>query len=545
MELRYAASIVLEAHLPFVKEYNEEEDLSQAGKESRFFAAISETLLPLLEIFDRLENDHVPFQMGLAISPILCHMLNDEHLIKKYLHYTEKQIEFGKQEIERTAGHSELKNLAELSYNRIINKRITFTERYEKNILKTIDYYQRRGKIEILAGTATNAFLPFIGYNAESLQAQMEIPMSGYRRHFGGSPQGFWLPALGWTSSLEPFLRAYNFSYTIIDSHGLLFGKPLSKTGSFYPVKTPNGTFILTRDFNAVRQFEQMANDEIYLDNDRDVGYELPPEIVSRFLSKEGERRRTGYKYWSRMSANAPDNSHAEMRTDNHEQSIIYNPQAASGRAVEHARLFLESVISRLEEASRHMDGIPLSLFAHNASNFGRYWHEGPQFIEALFRMAAEHQNFQFLCPSEYIYKQNLSTFQVVVPEFSSMGFNGYAETWLDASNDWIYRHLARSMERMTELAERFPDDTGLKERALNQAAREILLAQSSDWPALLYRQDSTEYARNQVENALRNFTTIYEALGSNYISTEWLTTLERRHNIFPHINYRVFRRKK
>jgi 1,4-alpha-glucan branching enzyme len=100
-------------------------------------------------------------------------------------------------------------------------------------------------------------------------------------------------------------------------------------------------------------------------------------------------------------------------------------------------------------------------------------------------------------------------------------------------------------MERMTELAERFPDDTGLKERALNQAAREIILAQSSDWPAHLYRQDSTEYARNQAENALRNFTTIYEALGSNYISTEWLTTLERRHNIFPNINYRVFRRKK
>jgi 1,4-alpha-glucan branching enzyme len=100
-------------------------------------------------------------------------------------------------------------------------------------------------------------------------------------------------------------------------------------------------------------------------------------------------------------------------------------------------------------------------------------------------------------------------------------------------------------MERMTELAERFPDDTGIKEHALNQAAREIIIAQSSDWSSMLYKQDSTEYARNQAENALRNFTTIYEALGSNYISTEWLTNLERRHNIFPNINYRVFRHKK
>jgi 1,4-alpha-glucan branching enzyme len=186
-----------------------------------------------------------------------------------------------------------------------------------------------------------------------------------------------------------------------------------------------------------------------------------------------------------------------------------------------------------------------LCLHAQTADSFGRFWHEGPQFIEALFRMAGDYKNLQFITPSEYIFKQNLSSIQIVNPEFSSSGINGYAETWLDASNDWIYRHLTRSMERMTELAERFPDDTGLKERALNQAAREILLAQSSDWASLLYYQDSTEYARSRAENSLRNFTTIYEALGSNYISTEWLTTLERRHNIFPNINYRVFRRKK
>jgi 1,4-alpha-glucan branching enzyme len=97
----------------------------------------------------------------------------------------------------------------------------------------------------------------------------------------------------------------------------------------------------------------------------------------------------------------------------------------------------------------------------------------------------------------------------------------------------------------MIEIAERFPNNSGLKERVLNQAAREILLAMSSDWPGMLYKQEFTEHARQQIESSLRNFTTIYEALGSNYISTEWLTNLERKDNIFPHINYRVFRRKR
>ena len=538
MDFSYAISLVLEAHTPFVREFRKEDNLSQTGEEGRFFESVSETLLPLLGVFDRLESDHIPFRMGLAISPILCNMLNDEHLQKKYLYYTDKQIEFGKQEIERTAGHGELNKLAENYYNQLLDKRIAYTERYENNLLKAFDFYRRKGRVEILASNATHAFLPFISNNSESLQAQLEIPVSAYRRYFGSSPQGFWLPALGWTPAIEPYLRAYNYTYTIVDSHSLLYGRPLPQKGSFFPVKTPNGTFILARDFNTVREIEQITNNDVYRDNDRDVGYELPPEIVSPFLSTEGERRRTGYKYWKHI-ADAASHQRSEA------QDTIYNPQAASDRVIEHARLFIEKAIARLEEASKHMMEAPLSLYAHNADNFGRFWYEGPQFIEALFRLAAGYRDFRFVNPSEYIFNQNLSLFQTVAPEVSSWGINGYAETWLNTSNDWIYRHLARSMERMTELAERFPDDTGLKERALNQAAREILLAQSSDWPGLLYRQDSTEYARCQAENALRNFTTIYEALGSNYISTEWLTTLERHHNLFPNINYRVFRRKK
>jgi 1,4-alpha-glucan branching enzyme len=526
MEYRFAISLVLEAHLPFVKEFNKEDDFSQSGEEGRFFHFVSETLLPLLEVLQRLENDQVPFRLALAISPVLCHMLSDEHLCQKYLSYIDKQIEFGIKELERTADNKELNKLAQSYYDRIVDRRIAYTEHHENNLLKAIDIYRRKGKIEILTTCATHAFLPFISHNYESLQAQLETPSSIYRRHFGGSSQGFWLPELGWASEMESYLRAYNYTYTIVDSHGLLLGNPQPAKGCFYPVKTPNGIFILARDLHAVRDMEKLTCDDSFRSNERDAGYELPSETVSAFLGAEGERYRTGYSYWTRNAK-------------------IYNPKAASDKAAECAGIFLEKTIMRLKEASTHMDEIPISLYANNADYFGRHWHEGPQFIEALFRKVGEYKDVKFVCPSDYIFKQNLSSLQVVSPEFSSGGLNGYAQTWLDVSNDWIYRHLYRAMERMTELAERFPDDTGLKERALNQAAREILLAQASDWPSLLYKQDSTEFARSRAENSLRNFTTIYEALGSNYLSTEWLTTLERRHNIFPNINYRVFRRKK
>ena len=537
MEFRYAISLILNAHIPYVKEFRKDDELSQIGEEGRFFQYISETLMPLLELFERLDNDRIPFRISLVITPILCHLLNDEMLQKKYLHYIDKQIEFGKQELERTTGNENLNKLTLSYYNQIVNRKNAFIEKYEKNLLKAIDFYRRKGNVEILASCATNAFLPFISHNSESMQAQMEIPVSTYRRHFGGTTAGFWLPSLGWHSEMESYLRSYNYTYTILDTHGLLFSNPSPEKGCFYPAKTPNGTIILARDLYASQEIKKITTDDQFRNNDRDAGYELPAEMVNPFLSAEGERHRTGYKYWARTTADSYNEDRANQD--------IYDPQGAAEKAVIHAGAFLENTVTRLKEASKNMKEAPISINAYNASSFGHLWYEGPLFIETLFRMASEFKDLLFITPSEYIFKQNLTSFQVVNPEFSSNGANGYAETWLNVSNDWIFRHLSHAMERMTELAERFPDDTGLKERALNQAAREILLAQSSDWPALLYKQDSTEYARNQAENSLRNFTTIYEALGSNYLSTEWLTTLERKHNIFPGINYRVFRRKR
>jgi len=519
-------SFVLHGHAPFVRHPSD-----YLEQEVGFFESLSETYIPLLEVFDRLERDHIPFRMGLSLSPTLCHMLTDEYLIQRYLEYTDKQIEFGAMELERTAGEDELHSLVQLFYDRVVDKRVCFSERYEKNILKGFDYHQKKGRVELLASAATHAFLPFYTAYPEAVQAQFEVAISAYRNYFGKYPQGFWLPELGWAADLDSWLRSYNFSYTIVDTHALAFAHPAADKGSFYPARTPLGIYILGRDFYAAGDMEEMVKSPVYRLNRRDQGFELPPELVKPFLGPQGVRSGTGYKYWAGGES-------ASGRS-------LYNPAEALELAGSQARAFLEKRFSGLKSAAELMDGCPLSLCAFEADSFGRFWHEGPLFIEALFREAAKNGEVQFMTPAEYLCRLEPGTIQTVTPEFSSWGTNGYAETWLDASNDWMYRHTMRALERMVELAERFPDNTGLKERALNQAAREILLVLASDWPKKLYKQESVEYARNRIESSLRNFTTIYESLGSNYISTEWLTHLERRHNIFPNINYRVFRRKR
>jgi len=526
MSNRNIISLVLNGNMPFVRH----PELSNPSQEFWLFESISETYIPLLEVFDRLDREHIPFRMAISLSPTLCQMLNDELLIQRYLEYTNKQIIFGEQELARTADEPELNLLVKHFYDRVVEKKEFFSTRYESNIIKGFDYYQKKGRLEILTTAATHAFLPFYTAYPEAIRAQFEVAISDYRLNFGRSPQGFWLPELGWKADLDTWLRTYNMGYTIVNTHALAFANPLAEKGTFYPVRTPQGIVIFGRDFNACESIVEITKDPLFRNNCRDQGFELPSESLALFFSSQGSRTGTGYKYWAAGDGSSPGS--------------LYDPGKAYEGAKGHARSFLDVMVSRLNSASELMDSPAISLCAFDADSFGRFWHEGLEFIEALFREGIKDGEIQFMTPTEFYCKQDAATFQVVTPEFSSWGTNGYAETWLDASSDWMYRHATRALDRMVEIVERFPDNTGLKERALNQATRELLLALSSDWPKMLYKQENVDYAHNRIESSLRNFTTIYEALGSNYISTEWLTQLEKRNNIFPNVNYRVFRRR-
>jgi 1,4-alpha-glucan branching enzyme len=47
------------------------------------------------------------------------------------------------------------------------------------------------------------------------------------------------------------------------------------------------------------------------------------------------------------------------------------------------------------------MKEVPVSLCAFNADSFGRFWHEGPCFLETVFRLATGYRELQFMTPSE------------------------------------------------------------------------------------------------------------------------------------------------
>src|SRR5207244_12960737 len=112
---------------------------------------------------------------------------------------------------------------------------------------------------------------------------------------------------------------------------------------------------------------------------------------------------------------------------------------------------------------------------------------------------------------------------------------------WLDASNDCIYRRLHEGSDRRVELAQRHAQPTPLERRALNQAARELLLAQSSDWAFIMKTGTMVEYAQQRTRVHVLNFNTLYDQLKTNDIDEPWLSQIEKRHNLFPDIDYRIY----
>ena len=80
-----------------------------------------------------------------------------------------------------------------------------------------------------------------------------------------------------------------------------------------------------------------------------------------------------------------------------------------------------------------------------------------------------------------------------------------------------------------------------LTRRALNQAAREVLLAESSDWAFIMKTNTMVEYAVKRTKDHVARFNDLYFAIKSGSINSEYLTELEWKDNIFPFIDFRIY----
>ena len=120
-------ALVLHAHLPFVRHPEYPEFL----EEDWLFEAITETYVPLWQVFEGLLRDNVPFRLTMSLTPPLCAMLNDDLLRERYLRYLDRAIGLAKREIERTQAQPEINHLARIYYSRFLECREIYVDRLQ------------------------------------------------------------------------------------------------------------------------------------------------------------------------------------------------------------------------------------------------------------------------------------------------------------------------------------------------------------------------------------------------------------------------------
>lgn len=521
--------MVLHAHLPFVRHPEYDDCL----EEDWLFEAISETYLPLLEMFEGLEADNVDWRLTMSVTPSLAAMLADPLLQYRYVRHLDNLIELTVKEIERVRWQPEFLALAQMYNTRFRRCRDLFVQKYHNNLLNGFRHFYLSGKLELITCGATHGFLPLMP-NRKAAAAQVEIGCREFERHFGKRPQGIWLPECGYAPGVDELLQASGVRYCFTDTHGVLHATPRPRYGVYAPIRCA-GTSVhaFARDHESSKQvwssIEGYPGDPRYREFYRDVGFDLDFDYLKSHLHSIGIRTNLGIKY------------HKITGKVDLGDKKVYDRTAALAAAADHAGNFLFNRERQVEWLSRAMPARPPVIVApYDAELFGHWWYEGPEWINYLLRKLDRDQDtVKTITPPEYL--DQYPDPQPCRMGMSSWGANGYAGVWLEESNDWIYPHLHEIADRMEELAGSFAEPAALEERALNQAARELLLAQSSDWAFIMKTNTMVEYAHNRTIDHVNNFLKLYDQLKANRVDESALSELEQRNNIFPRMDYRLY----
>ena len=114
---------------------------------------------------------------------------------------------------------------------------------------------------------------------------------------------------------------------------------------------------------------------------------------------------------------------------------------------------------------------------------------------------------------------------------------------WDNDTTHWMWPIIHDAENKMKQLREKFLDEKdALKIRALNQAYRELLLLEGSDWPFLVTTKQAKDYAVERFTQHVENFNALATPLLEQGVADEpLLERLEEKNNAFPNLDYRWF----
>jgi len=504
-------ALVLHAHLPYVRSAQE-----GSLEEDWYFQALLECYLPLLKTLEKASNDkNQSPKITISLSPTLLALLQDQELNDRF----PKWLEIRKDLLINSPKN--LRKAADcLSVN--IKKQFEYWDSFKGDLITRFSHLQNSNVVDLLTCAATHGYLPLLRENPETVRGQLKTAVREHLRVFGSAPGGIWLPECAYYEGLDELMRECNLRYSILDGHGILHSKPRPRYGVYAPICTKNGVAFFGRDSDSTLPVwsskEGYPGDGVYREFHKDLGW----DFSIKSLQKIGlnEPRPLGLKLHRITS-----------QEKNLEEKVEYEPELASDRVKEHAKHYLVGRKKQLQVIDKEQGFSPLLVAPFDAELFGHWWYEGPSFIAELF-IQAHQENIEFTTLKEFL--QNEPKLQLCEPCPSSWGQGGFHKYWLNESNSWIIPELSKAGKTMIELCSNGVEkDSDLK--IIQQAARELLLSQSSDWSFIIRAGTTTKLAKERINRHLDRFWRLARIIKrEEEVSLSFLSEVEFEDCIFP-----------
>src|SRR5680860_599919 len=549
-----AFTFVLHSHIPYAR---------QAGMwphgEEWIHEAIAETYLPMLNALYDLDEEGIDFRLTLSLTPILAEQLADPLIIEHFVHYAAERSAWAADDVQRyeESGDTALRDLARFYHHLYARSLTSFTDRFGKNVLGAFRTLQERGLIEISTSAATHGYLPLLSRDS-SIHGQIATGVAAYERHFGTKPKAIWLPECAYRPAItegseerpgiESFLADQGLQVFFSETHTVEGGKPVGKAAG--EVIGPYGE-VKRRYSVALEPTEQpepattfnpywvgdAAGLVAVLARNNDSGQQVwsathgyPGDFWYReFHKKDGV---SGLQYW-RVGGAGLD---LEFKP-------LYEPERAQEQAREHARHFASLVDQLLSGYASSSGEFGVISAAYDTELFGHWWFEGVDWLKEVLRLLALTDRIELTTASGII-KHHAPEEVLELPE-SSWGEGGGHFTWMNVDTKWMWPLIHGAELRMERLAQLGVDQPGRFDAFLQQAARELLLLQSSDWPFLVTTGQAREYASERFVEHLERFNRIAAVVETDACdsveSQEMLNSLGERDNPFPAVDYTVF----
>ncbi len=534
---------MLHSHLPWYRKAG----MWPFGEES-VYECLAETYIPLLNAVSDLYDEGLPAKLTIGLTPILQEQLADEHLKKGFEKFLDARIEGAKADEIRFGPRGETPNpdllmLARFYLNWFQQTKSDFQNRWNRDVIAGFKRMQDVGAIEITTSAATHCFSPLLETDS-SLFAQFKVGVDTYKRHFGKEPKGAWLPECAYRPAqdgrpgLEKWMYEVGIKYFFTESFVIKGGQSvelrrvIGPYGSieYIPVKPRPATGLDTfeafwlKDYPvAVMGRHEAAGYQVW---SADHGY--PGDGNYREFHKKDDK--SGLHYWKLTSKS----------TDLGDKQL-YNPESAMNRLKENSDHYVGLIQQALTEHLKQTGEPGLVMVSFDTELFGHWWFEGVAWIKEIIRKFRTYTAVTMRTASEYLDAYPPKT-AIELPE-SSWGSGGHWQVWLNNDTEWMWPIINRCEKEMEALAQQYNDKNGnpLLHRALKQAARELLLVESSDWPFLITTGQAKVYATDRFRSHVERFDLLVEMVKSGKIDEAKLHEIEDTDTCFPDVTLSEF----